>query len=384
MMGLALVTVLAVPASASALETPHSNGLNVGTTFQGEVPAWASSGAIVNVLQWPNLANATVGSSIPVPTVASTAVTGSNFSVSEPSDAFSNFEVIISNGQQDASVFVSNLASAASATNTTQTIGTSSNVVNVPAFGAPAAAMSEPPSGTAGQTSSQSAAESTSLNSSRIEPHTYSGGYINGCAVLSEWDLGTKYSVVGEAHTADNVTGSFTYGNNASSGFSVGASVSGQSGSFTSGGTYTYQSSFSETTPILAGSHVTVLAEFVYGEFDVDCSAVWMGDDIIPYLWTGGLKAGVANSGGTNPWGTCPPATSKILQPGNSASATWGGSDSSNTGISFLGFSFGVNQSWGTDTSMSWHASSSAATTYLCGPGQTEPGGEPIIYDSAP
>jgi hypothetical protein len=205
---------------------------------------------------------------------------------------------------------------------------------------------------------------------------------INDCAAEELNDYGAKWTTVGEAHTAANVTGEFSYGTSASSGFTLGESSSDSSGTFSADGTYTTSNGSTVGTPISAGSHVYVQGEFDYGNFFVVCNKFDSYYVVIPYWFTGGLET--EGSSPTNPDGTCPPADSLELMPGNQDTVWYGSSTSYSTGVSILGFSFGVTESWTSQTTMQWTASAGAATTYLCGPGQSDPDGAAIVYDSAP
>ena len=365
-------SVLIAPVAASAAVGNRASGtssagsIGVGgpvTTLQGSIPSWASSGATVSILQLPNLKNASVGVAIPVPTVGDEQVSGAAYSVSVPTSAGTNYELVISNGSQNATVFASGVSGvvATSSGTTSPASGASTTTIQVAAFGEPTAA-------------SVLAGRSAHVARPNLS-------YIDGCAILEETDEGSKNMVIGEAHTASDVTGEFTFGQTASSGFSVGGSSSNDNGSFSADGSYSVSSGFGEGTPIAAASHVTVMATFEVGDFWLDCT-YFFTYALIPYKWTGGLGAGAAGSAGTNPNGTCPPSTSKELQPGNEAMADFGSSRSFDTGISVLGWGFSVSQSWGSDTSMTWYAGSNADTTYLCGPGPSAPQGEPVIYDS--
>ena len=335
-------------------------------TFVGAVPSWASAGATLSVYSWPSLSGAQVGQTFDLPLAGQESVNGANFLITLPQGPGINYQFVISNGTQTVSTLTpgdARLPIAASVP-----IGNPSMIPSLVVQGS-----RRLPAWT-----------SISMSKSRESSHNVTSRYtLNGCQLVDQQYLGEETIKVGEAHTASTTTGTFVYGSDTADAIGVGISASGTYGTYSSAGTYSEQAGLTGSTPVAAGQHVEVGAKFYDANFAEYCGpkGEFMGIVEVPYQFYGPVDT--LGSAGTNPSGSCPVPPSAELDPGHTVSFSFGSTVTNGYQLSIMGFNFNESSTWGTSTSMSWTASPSAPVTGLCGPGQTFPSGQSVIYNSA-
>ncbi len=218
-----------------------------------------------------------------------------------------------------------------------------------------------------------------------IKPHLT----IQGCSAVVYSTQNNQLTTVGQAHTASlstKTTGVFTYQTGEENTFSVGASASGAIGSFSTDGTFSMFSSVSTGINIPGATSSWVQFPFDYDTYELLGKFCLLGIYepyvVQPYAYqnTPTLKSGAP----TNPAGKCPNGVGAVtVNPGVGTTTTnFGSTDIFNSVANVFGYSFGGSTSYTTSTTMVWTALSGGATTYLCGPGETNPNGQAIVYDS--
>ena len=333
--------------------------------FSGALPSWAGSGSTLSVYQWPNLSGAVVGQPMNLVQVASVPVSGAQYSVALPSGIDNNYQFVVKDGTNTGTVTVSGAPTSVGGPSTAAA-GTSAATINVPPLYIP---------------------PSTTSVTSDATPTPMLTVYPPNCYATLNSTVGTEDVQVGEAHTLSTTHGSFSYGGSTTSTVGIGISSSGAWGSFRSEGNYGQTTGWTTSLTIPSSTHEKVAAQFYDGKFALYCNVsgypgdLYMGIAEIPYQYTGTLVGD--GTAGTNPSGSCPHPPSIVLTTTNSQTASYGSSRSYGAQVSLLGFSFGETTSFDSSTSMQWWANAGTGSTGLCGPGQTYPVGQPVVYNSA-
>lgn len=361
------------PASAS----PHDSGPIVGSpsgsgvstpgdaTFSGALPTWVGQGSTLDVYQWPNLSGAVIGQPNQLTLVTSMTVSGTQFNVALPNASDSNYQFVLQSGSTMGT--------------TTATTGGGNNQGPVGVGGIQSHVVAKSPAPvihvpafyvTTGNVSNASRSPKTTIN-------------MGVCWATLISNVGTENVVVGEAHTLSTTSGTFYYGGSTTSTVGIGISGSGAYGSFSSEGNYSQTTSWTTSLAILSGTHEKVAAQFTDGKFNFYCGALgyYMGIVEIPYQFLDNLVSG--GSAATNPSGTCPVPPGAPLTTSVGQTAHYGSSVTYGSQVSLLGFGYSESTSWTTDSSMTWVAKPGTGETGLCGPGQSRPNGQPIVYNSA-
>lgn len=369
--------IVITPTSALASGLAHDNGPTSGSpiasgapsqsdaTFSGTLPAWAGQGSTLDVYQWPNLSGAVIGQPIQLPMVTSVPVTGSQFNLSLPGGSDNNYQFVLQNGTYTGTSTVTTGGGASQGSvgfggpESHLAINSPASIIRVPPFYV-----------TTGRVS----------NTARSANLTVS---LPDCTATLISNIGTEPIIVGEAHTLSTTSGTFSFGGTSTSTVGIGISGSGAYGSFSSEGNYSQTTGWTTGLVVPSGTHEKVAANFTDGKFNLYCGALnyYMGIVEIPYQFTGTLIGD--GSAGTNPSGTCPSPSGITLSTSNPQTAYFGSSVSYGSQVSLLGFGFSENTSWTSTSQMAWVSNPGTGPTGLCGPGQTYPVGQPVIYNSA-
>jgi hypothetical protein len=179
---------------------------------------------------------------------------------------------------------------------------------------------------------------------------------------------------VGETYVlTSHATQQFSYSRGQSSSIGVGWSSSGQTGSFTAGGTFSWSSSLSETWPTFgANRSVWYETEFNFGEFSCFIPAAahtFYVDHVNGFAGGATIKDPIVIPG--TPAKFCvKQGAGTTAASHNSAAVTWSGSAGIGTGLRFTA---SVQTGFDTSAQVTYHFS---AIRHLCGQ-NSDPGGAP-------
>ncbi len=361
------------PASASSLDNvPTVGGPNGSVvslpgdaTFSGTLPTWAGQGSTLDVYQWPDLSGAVIGQPNSLNLVASMTVTGTQFNVALPNASDSNYQFVLQSGSTVGT--------------TTATTGGGNNEGTVGVGGIQSRVVADSPASMIHVPAFYVA--SGIVPKTLRSPRTTINMGVCWATLIS--NVGPENVVVGEAHTLSTTSGTFAYGGSTTSTVGIGISSSGAAGSFSSEGNYSQTTGWTTTLHIPSSTHEKIAAQFTDGKFNFYCGALgyFMGIVEIPYHFLDNLV--FAGPAATNPSGTCPVPPGAPLTTSVGQIADFGSSVTYGSQVSLLGFGFSESTSWTIDSSMTWVANPGTGETGVCGPGQTWPNGQPIVYNSA-
>ena len=336
--------------------SPTGSGVKAQTSYTGTLPLWAQMGASLDIYQISNLSLLSPGNTDSFSYIETEQVSGPTFQVSL--NANGNFQFVLQSGSNSAEMFTSTNGEA-----TLQGLETSKNLAKI-----------------------RSPWVNT-LNRSLKYPKTTTTVPPPGPATCVATLLSTTetMSKVGEAHTAANVSATFSYGTTNSTEFTLGLSLTGANGTFSASGTYTIEGGSTVFMAVPPSAHEFITVGFYVGYYREDCPAV---RGVIktylttPYALTGKTGDLGQTSAPTNPLGYCPTPPSEYLMPGKSLGISYGSAFSASAAFSLFGFTFGITQHWGTDATITYYSGVNSTVSYLCGPGGGIPAGSPVVYDS--
>lgn len=350
-------------------------------TLIGTLPSWASAGSTLTVFTWPAVGVPVVGSDIPLTQLATSAVSGANFSEVIFPEGSQNILLFLTNGSQESTSFASLSPSQATptavpmaASGSSGSVSQKSMTILTAPFAKAIAAL--PIVGHSGALTSAASGALPRAVASRLT--------INGCSAQALSSSAPTWTPIGQVHTVNQTSAFFTYGTSTSSSFSVGISSSNAFGSFSANGTVATNGGSSSGFNVAAGVHQFVNTQFIYTDYKLTCVAgrsLYYEYAVASSNWHGGLQLGAPAP--TNPQGACNHLTDQQVLPSQYQGEDFGSTASLDAGINLLGFDFSEMISYTSLTNIQWHNGGST-TTYLCGSNESSPpGGQPIIYNSA-
>ena len=354
-----------------------SQGANV--LFQGAVPSWAASGsaqADLEVYKWPDLSNVVAGQTIPLTLVGQQPISGSQFSISLPSSASTNYNFVIESPLYYSSVTTGGLGSENSR------IPVALSPLVSPATQNDLRVKSVLVSGFKSFKRNSSVVGHQSLRSAHTSP-----SQINGCNATLLTPEGDKAQRVGEAHTSAYATASYTFTVGTSAAITASLSLTSSTSGFSANGTWSNSGGASVPLSIGPSEHDFVTMDYRWAVFQLSCGLVrpvqeW---ENIAYEFVG-LPALQKNVAPTNPLGYCPINYAIHLgsAPNSNPSYTsfYGSSNTWNAGFSLFGVSISDLMSYDMQTSIAYQITQSSPVTYLCGINGGSPNGSPIVYNS--